>query len=403
VIHIMLKDLRLIVRDRRALAVLLMLPLVFITIVGLSTRAFDRSGDGENRIRLVAVDRFLQPAVEEFLEELGEDPLVTLDRTTDLEPARRQLAGGAGAALVVFDQGFGDRFFSLDLQDILDIRQATATAGLGTIGVRVEAAPGERVTQLLVAEVVVVEALHLALDRLAQRDRSVSRLLAMVTGHSLRRHGRRLEPAAIFAGRGGTGGAYETLVPSYTVLFVFFILTIMARSFIAERELGTFARLRVAPVRPAALLAGKTLPFFVISVGQSVLLFLCGKMLFGMWWGQSPWLLLPVILCTSAAATSLGLLAASFARTDAQVSAYGNLLVIALAGVSGCFMPRAWLPELMRELSLATPHAWALIAYDQLLTEPVPELHLVWQSCLALLGFAALFVAAGWWRFRSWD
>ena len=77
--------------------------------------------------------------------------------------------------------------------------------------------------------------------------------------------------------------------------------------------------------------------------------------------------LIPVVVCTSLSATALGLLVATLARTESQVAAYATFLVITMAGISGCFMPRDWQPQLMRQISLITPHAWALIAYDQLL------------------------------------
>jgi hypothetical protein len=41
---------------------------------------------------------------------------------------------------------------------------------------------------------------------------------------------------------------YQNLIPSYTVMFVFFLVTVMARSFINEREIGTLRRLRIAPI-----------------------------------------------------------------------------------------------------------------------------------------------------------
>jgi ABC-type multidrug transport system permease subunit len=97
----------------------------------------------------------------------------------------------------------------------------------------------------------------------------------------------------------------------------------------------------------------------------------------------------------------LGLLVATTARTDAQVSAYGNFLVLTMAGLSGCLMPRAWQPELMQKIGLTTPHAWSLIAYDQLLTKQYPEISQVLQSCGMLLLFATVFFSLGWWRFRS--
>ena len=195
---------------------------------------------------------------------------------------------------------------------------------------------------------------------------------------------------------------YQELVPSYTVMFVFFLVNIMARSFIHERELGTLRRLRIAPIAAVSVLIGKTLPFFIISLAQTGLLFLSGRVLFGMSWGTLPFLLLPVIACTSLAATGLGLLVATLARTDSQVSAYGNFVVITMAGISGCFMPRDWLPTLMQKISLATPHSWALIAYDQLLSASVPAVATVALSCCVLVAFALLFFLLGCLRFRRY-
>jgi len=186
-------------------------------------------------------------------------------------------------------------------------------------------------------------------------------------------------------------------------MFAFFLVILMARSFIAERELGTLARLRMSPVSRTGLLLGKTLPFFIVSLVQSALLFLSGKVLYQMYWGPSIPALLSVIACTSLAATGLGLLVAMLARTDTQVSAYANFLVITMAGISGCFMPRDWQPVIVQQIGLATPHAWALIAYEQLLLQEEPQMYIVAKCCFALIAFAAGFFALGWWRFRSTD
>jgi ABC-2 type transport system permease protein len=194
---------------------------------------------------------------------------------------------------------------------------------------------------------------------------------------------------------------YKFLVPGFTVMFVFFLINIMARSFLAERETGTLKRLRLAPIPPISILVGKTLPFFLCSLVQTTVLFLSGKLLFGMPWGPEPVYLIPVILCTSAAATALGLLLATWVQTEQQVSAYGTSLVLILGGLSGCFIPRAWLPATMQTVSLGTPHAWALKAFDAVLTPAAVDGILVLDCCAALLGFAGAFLAAGWWKFRQ--
>jgi ABC-2 type transport system permease protein len=184
-------------------------------------------------------------------------------------------------------------------------------------------------------------------------------------------------------------------------MFVFFIVNIMARSFIAERDLETLKRLRIAPISRIGLLIGKTVPFLLISLVQTLLLFVAGKALFGMSWGPEPWMLAPIMLATSLAATALGLVVATTVRTDSQVSAYGNFLVLILAGISGCLMPRSWQPELMQKIGLVTPHAWALIAYDQVLNRDEPDLLLVGKCIGVVTAFAAAFFVIGWSRYRS--
>jgi ABC-2 type transport system permease protein len=118
-------------------------------------------------------------------------------------------------------------------------------------------------------------------------------------------------------------------------------------------------------------------------------------------WGTHPLWLIPIVLGTSLAATSLGLLVATIVRTDQQVSSYTHLVVTSLAGLSGCFLPRDWMPEVMKQVSLATPHAWSLIAYAEALTNPQPASSVIALHCLGLLGFSAVFFAAGSWRFRG--
>src|SRR5262249_50730797 len=147
---------------------------------------------------------------------------------------------------------------------------------------------------------------------------------------------------------------YQFLVPSYTVMFVFFIVNFMGHSLVTERDTGTLGRLLIAPLTRPGLMIGKTVPFLLISLTQTLLLFLAGKILFHMSWGLYPLMLLPVMLSTSIAATSLGLMVATLMRNESQVSAYGNFLMLTLAGISGCLMPRGWQPELMQKVGLGT-------------------------------------------------
>jgi ABC-type transport system involved in multi-copper enzyme maturation permease subunit len=196
---------------------------------------------------------------------------------------------------------------------------------------------------------------------------------------------------------------YKLLVPSYTVMFAFFLVLTIGWLFVAERRQGTLKRLCAAPITRASILLGKLVPCYLLSVAQGFFLLAAGRLIFQMNWGNEPLWLIPVVLCTSLAAMGMGVLIAGVARTEAQVAIYGSLLVLVLAGLSGCLMGnRSLMPEVMQRVSRITPQAWALDAYLQLIANPQPDLAVVAQACgvLVLFGIGFLLLA---WRFMRLD
>src|SRR5262249_20247662 len=111
---------------------------------------------------------------------------------------------------------------------------------------------------------------------------------------------------------------YQILVPSYTVMFAFFLVLTVGWLFVSERRQGTVRRLRAAPLSSGEVLLGKLLPCFALSLAQGLFLLAAGKLVFGMRWGPGDWpvwqqvlWLLPVVVTTSLAAMGLALLVAA--------------------------------------------------------------------------------------------
>jgi ABC-type transport system involved in multi-copper enzyme maturation permease subunit len=209
---------------------------------------------------------------------------------------------------------------------------------------------------------------------------------------------------------GGTGplqrGAtrYQILVPSYTVMFAFSLVLTVGWLFVSERRQGTLKRLRAAPLSRWQILLGKLLPCLALSVFQGLFLLAAGKLIFDMHWGPKDWSLgrqlawlLPLVASTSFAAMGIALLVAAWARTEVQVAIAGTLLVLGLALISGCLVPRDLMPDSVQQLTLITPHAWALDAYAQLFLNPEPNVDMVRNSCLVLSAFGSGFVLLAWW------
>jgi ABC-2 type transport system permease protein len=219
-------------------------------------------------------------------------------------------------------------------------------------------------------------------------------------------------PVRAYVDQDGTGllkrsaQRYQVLVPSYTVMFAFFLVLTVGWVFVSERRQGTLRRLQAAPVRRWQILLGKLLPCFLVSVGQGVVLLVAGRLLWGMHWGpdswslgeQAGWLLL-VVVCTSVAAMGLALLVAAVARTEVQVALYGAVPVMMLALIGGCVLPREMMPAETQKLSFITPHGWALDAYRELLAASggyEPNLAIVGTACAVLTGFGLVFMLLAW-------
>jgi ABC-type Na+ efflux pump permease subunit len=459
------KDLVLLVRDRRALIILLFMPLVFILVLGLALgEGFGQKPDDRLRVSIVDEDAGLdtdsiktgasgkEPWSMLVRRDLAQTAGIRVEVIGSEAEAEALISEGRRAAVLVFGRNFSRQvsrcsfladginpFFrdgislkELDAKLLRDPTQLTAASII------------DQVAQVTLLRVVLPCMISRAFERLG--DPSFMVLLgqqipaiALLPPPVKERFGPGVQQALkkLFAKYDLTGktwaaltqskpreeagaevtmyrqegggllkrGAvrYQVLVPSYTVMFAFFLVLTMGWQFVAERRQGTLRRLRAAPINRSQLLAGKLIPCYAVSVLQGLFLLAAARAVFGMSWGSQPLWLIIVVLATSVAAVGMSLLIAALARTETQVAIYGTLLVLLLAGISGCLMgDRELMPEAMQQLSLFTPHAWALIAYKQLLTNPLPNLELVMRSCGVLVLFGGGFLALAL-SFLRWD
>ncbi len=400
--EITIKDLRLILKDRGALYTLLALPVVFIAILGVSTGQLITTHEASKLLKVGVVNENGQPISESIFSSLSSIGGIKAFEISDRDEARLRLQDGRSSVVVIIGKDFDTKIDELNLRDIFNTEHGKLSQGLAAIDIHVQSGVEFVGVTELVEYVVQSAVLRVVAPQVARRSvllrRTIDRMMEDEEDPSDSQSVKL--PSAEKPVQAGPSIIYQTLVPSFMVMFAFFLINIMASSFINERKLGTLKRLQTSPIGPVQLLWGKTLPFLFVSILQSLILFASGKLMFGMSWGVHPLMLLPVIVMTSISATGLGLLLATVVRTESQVTSYATFLVIVLAGISGCYMPRAWLPMVMQNASLGTPHAWALIAYQELLTHEHPQMGVVIQCCAMLGVFGIVSFVIGCVRFK---
>jgi len=406
ILSITWKDLKILFKDIGGMATLFLMPMMFIIVMSTALQGMFDSGDTGQPWRLPVVNLDSGNLAAEVIAQLDNMDGIEVEtawegQTLTRERAEALVTDGKRAVAVVFPTDFSAR-----VEERLDDVEARATIELITDpavstqfiapirGMVLGAA--ERVAETWLAPARLEASLADVLAHLPGGAQIPLDQMTIEAEETNVVHVEQVAPPEM--GIEVFPDSYQQNVPGYTVFGVFFIVATMAESILREKTEGTFRRLLAAPLPRPALLAGKLLPYYLVNLLQVAVMFGVAHFLFGMALRQ-PAALLVVSLALAAAATGLGVLVATFGKTQTQISGLSVLLTLTMSAVGGCLVPTFVMPDFMQTLARFTPHGWAMQGFQDAIVRGY-GLSGVWPEAAALLGFAALFFAIGVWRFR---
>jgi len=186
--------------------------------------------------------------------------------------------------------------------------------------------------------------------------------------------------------------------PTMLVLFVFLNALAGGATIIETRRLGMYERMATAPIHNGTIILGETLTYFCIALVQAVLIVLVGALVFGVSWGN-PAAAAALILFWAMVGGSAGMLSGTLFRTPEQASSIGPAIGIALAMLGGCMWPLSIVSQTMRNVGHATPQAWAVDAWTDLLSRG-GTITTILPQLVVLAAFAAGFLTIATIRMR---
>ncbi len=415
------KDLKILIKDRGQLAVLFAMPLLLAVMFGGPYALMDitvgSGGESNLSIKAYVVNEDPGPYGEQVEAVLrGVGPLRVLSSRT-VDRADEWVADGEAAAAIIIPADFSARIDGNQPTSVELIKDPTQQAESQIVA----GILNEALTELSVrAEVEYwIRAVHEKTGILEQAEPELFRAAqAQTMGtvwtavQEIRQNPAIAVQSEDLAGEQRVltigGFAFAGYAPMFATMFAFFLVGTMAESIVKEREAGSFRRLLAAPIHRGSVITGKMLAYIVVVFLQMLLLFGIGYAVFGMPLGDSPLGLLGLTLALALAATGLGVLLGSVARTSKEAASIGLVLGFVLFFASGSLGSMSTSGEIdvgFRSegfrfyLSQLTPHAHALDAYFKLMLEGDGLIDIL-PNILALLGFAACFFLLGLWRFR---
>ncbi|MDO4697998.1 MAG: ABC transporter permease [Pasteurellaceae bacterium] len=190
-------------------------------------------------------------------------------------------------------------------------------------------------------------------------------------------------------------------VPAWLIFGMFFIMIPLSNVMAMERQTNTITRLRMARASAFQLIIAKLIPYFLINqlqfVGMVALgYFVLPKLDMPAFSLSGEWLAYAVLSsAVSFSALGYGLLVSVIARTTEHAVVLGGGGIIIMAAIGGIMVPVYVMPELMQTIAQFSPMGWALSGFQQLLLnqyELTQIANVLWK--LTAFGGATLGLAA---------
>jgi len=178
------------------------------------------------------------------------------------------------------------------------------------------------------------------------------------------------------------------------------VVNLTAFAIVREREVGTLEQIMVSPIRPSEFILGKTVPFFLIGLGEVSLV--AGV---GMLWFQIPFVGNPLVFLLGTmlfllSTLALGLLISTLCSTQQQAFATNFFVLNPFFILSGFSFPISSMPEVLQWFTYLNPLRYYLVVIRGTFLKGV-GLNVLWPDMAAMAVLATALLAISILRFRK--
>jgi len=346
-----------ILRDRRTMLVVMLIPVVLIVLFG-----FAISTEVNNvNVAVVATER--TDGVNDAVNRIAHNNYFNFCGFIDQDQIDQELRSGKVSAVIVFASDF-------------DRRMAQISDGL----------PSTPIIQLIVDAADVNTA-----------GASTAYLQEILLGSESKQA--MFETRMLFNPQ--MKSAYNFVPGIMGLIFILVCAMMTSVSIVREKEVGTMEVLLVSPMRPVKIVFAKMIPYFVISCAVLVIILLLSYYLLGVPMSGGVWGIFSLSLLYVVLSLSLGLLVSIIAKTQvAALLISAMVMMMPMMLLSGMLFPIENFPKIFEVISTVVPARWYIDAIRKMMIQGSP-FTAVWKEFAILLGMSVIFLSVSLVRFND--
>lgn len=183
-------------------------------------------------------------------------------------------------------------------------------------------------------------------------------------------------------------------------LVALIICMLTALNIVREREVGTIEQINVSPVRKWQFIAGKFIPFWLISLFIMTVGLTVGKLVFDIPMLGSLWLVFGYTAAFMPAMLGLGFLISNFAETQQQALFTAWFFLIIFILMCGLFTPVESMPDWAQAVNRLNPVAY-FVQFMRLVLLKGSGFEDIKHNLFTVLGYAAVVNTLAVWTYRK--
>ncbi|MEH7076274.1 ABC transporter permease [Neobacillus drentensis] len=188
-------------------------------------------------------------------------------------------------------------------------------------------------------------------------------------------------------------GSFQYYAAAMSVMFLLMTVVQGVTAMILEKEQDVYKRLLTTNLTYTNYLSGKMLGLMMISLAQAFIIILGTKLLFDVDWGSSIYGLILMTFAFVFNACGLGILAGSFIKSEKVFNVAGSFGTQIMSALGGSMVPLYFFPDWVLWVTKLLPNGLALQTYLDLMSgATIAE---ILPAVAGSMGLGLLFCAVG--------
>lgn len=183
-------------------------------------------------------------------------------------------------------------------------------------------------------------------------------------------------------------------------LVLVMVVTLTAFAVVREREIGTLEQIMVTPIGRLEFILGKTVPFFLVGLLDTVFISLVGTFWFGVPFRGSIWVLALGAILFIICMLGIGLFTSTISKTQQQAMVASFFFIMPAIIFSGFGTPISSMPEFLQQLTYLDPLRYFLDVLRGVYLKGV-GLEALWPQMASMGVFGVIMLTISVMRFQK--